>query len=139
MEITCIPQLTLISRISRIPQYTHIYDNLPCKETPSYARNGGRFYTTIKTPKPSQIKVRIIHPSSGTLGLWEVLTWLSEGIWPASHRCSLLGLLFLCCAGIVLRTWGPCGLLVILFSVSSIRFLSLYFSLVNLDAHFKMF
>ena len=58
-------------------------------------------------------------PNSGTLELWEVLTWLSEGIWPTPHRCSLLGLLFLCCVDIVSRTWGPCDLLVILFSASS--------------------
>ena len=32
-----------------------------------------RFYTTIKTPKHSQAKVRIIYPSFGTLELWRVL------------------------------------------------------------------
>ena len=48
-------------------------------------------------PKISQIKVRIIYLSFGTLELWKVLTWHSEGIWPAPHRCSLLGLLFLLC------------------------------------------
>ena len=46
-----------------------INDNLPYKETPSYARNGDRFYTTIKTPKPLENNIRIIHPSSGTLEL----------------------------------------------------------------------
>ena len=46
-----------------------VNSDFPYKEMPSYARNGGRFYTTIKTPKPSQIKVSIIHPSSGILEL----------------------------------------------------------------------
>ena len=32
----------------------HIYDDLPRKETPSYVRNGGRFYTTIKTQGPQE-------------------------------------------------------------------------------------
>ena len=36
-------------------------------------------------------------PCSGALELWEVLTWPSEGIWWAPHRCSLLGLLLLLC------------------------------------------
>ena len=36
-------------------------------------------------------------PFSSTLELWEVLTWPSKGIWPAPHRCSLLGLPFLLC------------------------------------------
>ena len=35
--------------------------------------------------------------SSGTLELWEGLTWPSEGIWPTPYRCFLLGLLFLLC------------------------------------------
>ena len=35
----------------RIPKYTPINSDFPYKETPSYARNGGRFYITIKTPK----------------------------------------------------------------------------------------
>ena len=70
-------------------------------------------FTTIKAPIPSLTKVCIIHPSSGTLELWEVLTWSSEGIWPTPHRCSLWGLLSLCCAGVVSSTWEPCGLLLI--------------------------
>ena len=87
---------------------------------PSYSRNGSRFYTTIKTQRLSENKVHIIHPSFGTLELWEVLTWPSEGILQVPHRCSLLGLLFLCCVGIVSRMWGPCDLLVILFLASSV-------------------
>ena len=71
----------------------------------SHERKEDWFYTTIKTQKPSTYKVRIIHPSSGTLELWEVLTWPSEGIWPAPHRCSLLGFIFFC-ASIVSSTWG---------------------------------
>ena len=46
-----------------------INDDLRYKETPSYARNGGRFYTTIKTQRPSKNKVRIIYLNFGTLEL----------------------------------------------------------------------
>ena len=53
----------------RITQDTHINENLPYKERPSLPRNGCQLYATIKIPKPSQIKVRIIYPSSGTLEL----------------------------------------------------------------------
>ena len=63
-----------------------IRKRLPMQET--------KFYTTIKTQRPSENKGCIIQPNFGTLELWEVLTWLSEGFWPAPHRCSLLGLLF---------------------------------------------
>ena len=44
----------------RIPPNTCINENLPHKERSSPPRNEGQFYTTIKTPKPSQTKVRII-------------------------------------------------------------------------------
>ena len=71
------------------------------KERNSKPRKRDQPSTTIKTLKPSQTKVRIIHPRSGTLELWEVITWPSEDIWPAPHRCFLWGLLFLCCAGVV--------------------------------------
>ena len=67
------------------------------KKRSSKPRRIYQLYATIKTPRPSQIKVRIIHPSFSTLELWKVLTWPSEGIWPTPHRCSLLGLLFLLC------------------------------------------
>ena len=33
-----------------------INDDLPYKETPSYARNGGRFYTIIKPKDPQKTK-----------------------------------------------------------------------------------
>ena len=55
----------------RILQSTCINEDLPYKERFSTPRNEGQLYTTIKTPKPSQIKVRIIHPSSSTLELWK--------------------------------------------------------------------
>ena len=55
----------------RIPQSTCINEDLPYKERPSPPRNKCQLYSTIKTPKPSQIKVRIYYPSSGTLELWE--------------------------------------------------------------------
>ena len=50
-----------------------------------------------KSPKTLRKQVRIIHPNFGTLELWKVLIWLSEGIWPTPHRYSLLGLFFLLC------------------------------------------
>ena len=55
----------------RIPQNTRINKDLPYKERPFLPRNECQLYTTIKTPKPSQTKVRIISPNSGTLELWK--------------------------------------------------------------------
>ena len=46
-----------------------INKDLPYKEIPSYVRNRGQFYTTIKTQRLLKNKVRIIHPYSGTLEL----------------------------------------------------------------------
>ena len=46
----------------RIPQDTLINEDLPYKERPSMPRNGCQPYATIKAPKPSQTKVRIILP-----------------------------------------------------------------------------
>ena len=51
-------------------------------------------------------------PNSGTLELWEVLTWPSEGIWPTPHRYFLLGLLFLLCR-YCFEHVKPCDLLLI--------------------------
>ena len=53
----------------RIPQDMRINEDLPYKERPFLPRNECQFYATIKTPKPSQIKVRIIYPNFGTLEL----------------------------------------------------------------------
>ena len=53
-----------------------INKDLPYKEIPSYVRNRGQFYTTIKTQRLLKNKVRIIHPYSGTLELWKVF-WLN--------------------------------------------------------------
>ena len=55
----------------RAPQNTCINKNLSYKERPSPPKNEGQLYTTIKTSKPSQIKVRVIFPSSGTLELYK--------------------------------------------------------------------
>ena len=77
------------------------------KKKTSHVRKEGRFYTTIKTQKTSTHKVHIIHPNSGTLELWEVLTWPSEDIWLAPHRCSLLGLLF-CIVQVLFRACEDC-------------------------------
>ena len=54
-----------------------------------------RYY--YKNPKTLTTKVCIIYPSSSTLELWKVLTWLLNGIWPAPHKYYLLDLLFLLC------------------------------------------
>ena len=89
------------------------------KKKTSHTRKEGWFYTTIKTQKPSTHKVHIIHPSSGTLELWEVLTWPLEDIRLAPHRCSLLCLLFLYCVGVVSSMWEPRDLLMI-FRASSV-------------------
>ena len=34
----------------------HIYDDLPHKETPFYARNKGRLYTIIKAQSPQKTR-----------------------------------------------------------------------------------
>ena len=43
----------------------------PTRKDPPCQENESHLYSTIKTPKPSQIKVCIIYPSSGTLELWK--------------------------------------------------------------------
>ena len=48
-----------------------INKDLPYKKRFSPPRNEGQLYTTIKTLKPSQIRIRIIYPSSKTLKLWK--------------------------------------------------------------------
>ena len=55
-----------------ILQNTHINKDLPHKERPSPPSNKCQLYATIKTSKPSQTKIRIISPSSGTLELWKL-------------------------------------------------------------------
>ena len=69
-------------------------DDLLHKETPSYARNRGQFYTTIKTQRLSKHKVCIIHPISSTLELWKVF-WLNlRRIFGRYHTGNLLGFFF---------------------------------------------
>ena len=46
-----------------------IKEDLSHKERSSKPRNECQPHATIKTPRPSQTKVRIIHPNSGTLEL----------------------------------------------------------------------
>ena len=53
----------------RIPRDTHINEDLPYKERLSMPRNECQPYVTIKTPKPSLIKIRIISLNFGTLEL----------------------------------------------------------------------
>ena len=50
-----------------------IEEDLSYKERSSRPRNGCQPYAAIKTPKPLQTKVRIIHLSFGTLELWKIL------------------------------------------------------------------
>ena len=109
-EISCALHLKRLLQGKGFAKYAH-KDSY--KEKTSKPRKRYQSCTTIKASIPSLIKVCIIYPSSGTLELWEVLTWPSEGIWPAPHQCSLLGLLFLCCASVVSSMWGPCNLLLI--------------------------
>ena len=47
----------------RILQDTRVNEDLPYKKRPSSPRNECHIYTTIKTLKPSQIKVRVIFPT----------------------------------------------------------------------------
>ena len=63
----------------RIPQDTCIYENLPYKERPSPPRNECQLYATIKAPKPSDTKVHIIYPISGTLELWKFFNLTFRG------------------------------------------------------------
>ena len=84
-KISCTPRLTRVKGIlvrkgsceirvlmrskERILRDTCINEDLSYRERPFLPRNECQLYTTIKTPKLSQTKVRIIYPSSGTLEL----------------------------------------------------------------------
>ena len=71
--------------------YIYIYKEISCtlrltlikgtliRKRSSPPRHEGHLYFTIKTPKPSQIKVCIIYPSSGTLELWKFSNLAFEG------------------------------------------------------------
>ena len=73
-EKSCAPRLTLIERIStrkgsrKIRVLMRIF---PTRKDPLCQKKRCQLYTTIKTPKPLQTKVRIIYPSSSTLELWK--------------------------------------------------------------------
>ena len=62
----------------RIPQDTCINEDLPYKERPSPPRNKCQLYATIKTPKPSQTKVRISYPSFGTPEWWKFFFFVAQ-------------------------------------------------------------
>ena len=47
----------------KIPRYMSTEEDILYKEIPSPLRNKCQLYTTIKTPNPSQTKVRIILPA----------------------------------------------------------------------------
>ena len=70
--------------MERILQNTCIYENLPYKEMPSSPRNKGWFHATIKNPKPSEIKVRIVCPNSSTLKLWKFSNLTFRGYLPST-------------------------------------------------------
>ena len=73
-EISCTPRLTLVKGIPIRKGSRKIYALMrifPTRKKPSPPRNECQLYATIKTPKPSQIKLRIIYPSFGTLELWK--------------------------------------------------------------------
>ena len=93
-EISCAPRLERLLQGNGSVKYAYkdYY-----KEKTSKPRKRCQPSTSIKAPILSITKICIIHTSFGTLELWEVLTWHSEGIWSAPYRCSLLGLLFLLC------------------------------------------
>ena len=96
----------------RISQGTCINEDLPYKERSSPPKNECQLYATIKTPKPSQTKVRITYPRFGTLELWRKFSNLTfKGSLAGITSILSWGLLFLCCAGVVLSTWGLCDLL----------------------------
>ena len=63
----------------RILQDMCIYEDLSYKEQPSPPRNECQLYATIKAPKPSQNKVRIIYPNFNTLELWKFFNLTFRG------------------------------------------------------------
>ena len=87
------------------------------KEKTSTPRRRSQPSTTIKAPIPSQVNVRIIYPLYHFRVVRIILTWPSEGIWLAPHRCSLRSSIILLCRS-TLSAWVLCDLLVI-FSASS--------------------
>ena len=98
--------------MARIPWNTCMYGNLPHMETSSPPRKLRSALHYYKNPKPLETKVRIIYPSSDTLKLWRKFSHLIFGESLAGITLILSwGLLFLCCAGVVLITWGLCDLL----------------------------
>ena len=75
-EISCTSWLTLVKGIPIRKGSCKIYVLMrifPTRKKPSLPRNECQLYATIKTPKPSQIKVRIIYLSSSILELWKFL------------------------------------------------------------------
>ena len=88
-EISCTPRLTLIKRVPtrRGSRKIRVLMSLPYKERPSLPRNKCQLYATIKTPKPSQTKVRIIYPSSGTLEWWKFFFFIAQVLSRAHEDC----------------------------------------------------
>ena len=72
-------------------------------------------------------------PLSSTLKLWEVLTWLSEGIWPTPHHCSLLGPFFFvlcrCHRDYVCTVWLIVDFLASSNTINSVSKRGLFFTL----------
>ena len=73
-EILCTPWLTLMKGILKRKGSREICKLMrifPTRKYTPHQENESHLYSTIKTPKPSQLKVCIIYPSSGTLELWK--------------------------------------------------------------------
>ena len=107
-EISCTPLLVLIKRLLQGKDFEKYAHEDSYKEKNSTPRKRGQPFTTIKSSNTLTNQSTHNWPRSSTLELWEVLTWPSEGIWPAPHRCSLRGLLLLlcrCCFGCARTVW----------------------------------
>ena len=90
------------SHKERIPQDMCINEDLSYKERPSSPRNECQLYATIKTPKPSQIKVCTIYRSSGTLELWKFSNLTFRG-----YLAGSIPVLFVRSSSFLLRRFLP--------------------------------
>ena len=68
----------------KIPQNICIMRIFPTRKKPSLPRNKCQLYATIKTSKPSQTKVCIIYPNSGTLESWKFFNLTIGGYWAST-------------------------------------------------------
>ena len=83
-ELSCTPRLTLVKGIHIRKRSRKIYALMrifPTRKKLSLPRNKCQLYATIKTSKPSQTKVCIIYPNSGTLESWKFFNLTIGGYW----------------------------------------------------------